>query len=458
MTTPRLALAVLLALPIAGRSQDPKSPPDPNFLAEIRAPLVNAAIGQTFDRPEYISEQVYGAQVTGSGRSQGAISVTLVPSPNMAVLDLNLRGVTNSRTVGVKGRVQVYTNNLTTFAAVKRVCLTPEGASACPAGAAVDQDTDLACVTTSFKCRPVDCLTRRVAGRVFQRKEEEGEREGAGRIARRLEEGFDKETGEQLAKANESFRREFREPLEKRGIYPDSLAMSTTADAVHVRGRLGATPDLSAPPPVTPDSEVAIRVHESLPNTASTRQFGGKTYDGEKLTKEFDELFGPRGKKDKKSPPKKADTEVEITFAKVNPIETRFRDSKVSITIHGTRFKAEDEEYEAMDITARYVLRKTAAGLEAVREKELVIVPPDYVPGKTKLKSSQIALRRILQRRLDPEVFPERFDLKEITPTGDLAKLGTLVTTQAEAIDGWLVIGLKRSGSPVPAAPIPPTP
>src|SRR6187431_2854264 len=103
MTGPRLAFAALLVLPAVVGSQDPNPPQGPYFLVEARAPIVNAAVGQTFDRPEYISEQVFGAQVTGMGRSQGAISVTLVPSPDKAVMDLTLRGVTNSRTVGVKG-------------------------------------------------------------------------------------------------------------------------------------------------------------------------------------------------------------------------------------------------------------------------------------------------------------------------------------------------------------------
>jgi hypothetical protein len=416
---------------------------EPNLLLDIRRELAEAAAGQDVARPENISDVIRRTHITGTGYTTGKVGLQFVPNGEAAVMDLVLTGSTNSRTVGVNGPVFIHSTNLTTFTARKRLVIDAEGTRESAACATAQQQTQLDCLTTRFGC-VLDPIVRRAALRTYEREKHIDLQIAAEHAARNVAYGFDRDSGPQVADANKSYR-DLRDRLGRKNVFPEEMALSTTSDVLSVRGRLGDTPAPPAPPAVA--AELSLRVHESLLNTGSARLFAGKTYTPEQFQEELSSLLGPLAPKSEPDPKKAKKEEVlEITFAKNGPIETLFRNGTIAVTVRGEKFRADEDEYAAMNITAVYKLLQTPKGIEAVREGDLTIVPPGYEPGKTKLSSSQIALRRILQRRFGRDVFKPKLELQEITPTGDMAKLGTLRTSQASAQGGWLAAGLERAG------------
>src|SRR5207237_2593134 len=124
-------------------------------------------------------------------------------------------------------------------------------------------------------------------------------------------------------------------------------------------------------------------------------------------------------------------------------VTVRFADQGFRVTISGQEFTAGDREYEGMDTTAVYRLEKTAVGLKAVRRGDVQSFPPGFVPGRDRLGVRQQTLRRLLARRFG-KFFPPSMQLGPVKPPGDLAKVGELHTTQADADAGWLVLAWRR--------------
>ena len=109
-------------------------------------------------------------------------------------------------------------------------------------------------------------------------------------------------------------------------------------------------------------------------------------------------------------------------------------------TIRGQRFTSGDRRFRAMNITASYQVERTERGTRLVRKEELEIVPPGFVPGKGRLSASQIALRRLLTKRLGdlfkPEIVTDGLELP-----GEWKRVGKLPLIQMNIDRGWVALG-----------------
>jgi hypothetical protein len=81
-----------------------------------------------------------------------------------------------------------------------------------------------------------------------------------------------------------------------------------------------------------------------------------------------------------------------------------------------------------------------------------VIVPPNFVPGRSRLSSQQITLRTLLERRFgkffEPEIKYEGLELP-----GAWEKAGRLDLKFLRADGGWLAAAWLESGEPVKPKP-----
>ena len=139
-----------------------------------------------------------------------------------------------------------------------------------------------------------------------------------------------------------------------------------------------------------------------------------------------------------------------IVFDRRRPITTIFAQDMFRVTIRGVKYYRGSRAYPAMNVTVTYKLEKAGQTFKAVRQGELAMFPPDFVPGTSKLSGQQIAIRTILQRKLGkalkPELVPQGFTLG-----GRWAAAGKFLPVQISCRDGWLVIGWRRAAPP-PAA------
>ena len=98
-----------------------------------------------------------------------------------------------------------------------------------------------------------------------------------------------------------------------------------------------------------------------------------------------------------------------------------------------------------MDISAAYRIEPAIGTIRLVRDGDVQIYPPGFVPGGgEKLTVAQTSLRRILQKRFG-KVFKEVLDIEPLELQGQLAVAGPLPMEQFVAQkDGWVALGWRK--------------
>ena len=101
-----------------------------------------------------------------------------------------------------------------------------------------------------------------------------------------------------------------------------------------------------------------------------------------------------------------------------------------------------------MNVTADYKAEISGNGSRLVRQGDLQIVPPSFVPGKSRLSSQQITLRTLLEQRFgklfEPEIKSDGLELP-----GQWAKAGRLDLKHLKSSGGWMAMAWIESGEPV---------
>ena len=80
-------------------------------------------------------------------------------------------------------------------------------------------------------------------------------------------------------------------------------------------------------------------------------------------------------------------------------------------------------------------------GIKAVRQGELDIKPPVNRP----LATREVVFKRLLGKRFG-KIFPPEMVSKGVELPGAWAKAGTLIASQAQADDGWLLVTWEEGG------------
>ncbi len=131
-----------------------------------------------------------------------------------------------------------------------------------------------------------------------------------------------------------------------------------------------------------------------------------------------------------------------ITFATRQPISVTFADGGYKIAIHGVRYYKGDDIHPGMNVSAAYKIEKAPGGFKAVRQGDIQVFPPDFVPGK-QIDARRQVIRKLLEKRFakifEPEIVGAGLELP-----GKWKAAGTLQPIQVVAHDGWLVIAWKR--------------
>jgi hypothetical protein len=115
------------------------------------------------------------------------------------------------------------------------------------------------------------------------------------------------------------------------------------------------------------------------------------------------------------------------------------------MTVRGTGYTSGDREFDAMDVWATYRIEPGHPGVRLVRDGDVQIYPPGFVPGGgKKLSVQQTSLRGILQKRFN-KVFKEVVDVEPLKLPGEMEKAGPLPIEQLDARkDGWVAAGWRK--------------
>jgi len=415
----------------------------PNLFLDVDESLLGSAVNRAVDETSAINDTVLGTRVRGSGRTTGLVMLDFVPSLQQAVVDLKLDATNHSNTSGSQGPVTVHTLGTTTVGARKRILIDDQRVTALPVEAHADTDTRTAGIGVNKRFG--QRLIRKVASRKIAEMRPQAEAISAAKARDRLRTQFEQQTGSAISQAARDYQSRFRGPLIERGWYPELLQMSTSDSRLSVTARKALADQIgafTAPPAVDADAVLAARVHETLVNNAAEITLGGRT-----ITQQFVE---EQIKKNNGTLPEALGNDPDqqpwsITFAKRKPVELDAGDDRVKVTVRGSRFTSGEREFPAMDIWAAYRIEPGPAGVRLVRDGDVQIYPPGFVPGGgEKLTMQETSLRRILQKRFN-KVFKEVVDVEPLKLPGELERAGPLPMEQLVARkDGWVAVGWRK--------------
>jgi len=431
-----LVLATLFAAPPVGDTT-------PDVRLAVSRDLVNLLARQPIDRCDAYDETILGTRVRGVVRLTGEVNVELAPSDAGAAFDLVLTGTSNpvGNLVGANGPVVLVTAGESLVAARKRLLVTAEGIATLPALADVVPGTCLKRIDTPFAGR-LDQLVRQRAQATFDRDRDRADAEARALASRKVAARFDESIGQRLACWNKLLGCDFREPLQRAGIDPGRLALSSDPAFLHVVGRVAGGPPVAiALPPELPPAPAAFWVHESVPNDRLTRVLGGRRVTGEQTRDALRQVLGGR-----LPPPPTApeDAAATVTFAEQGPISVAFVEGRVAVTFRFVAFSRGEDVFDnpnfRLAATVKYAVRHEGGTIALEPVGEVAIERPDGKPPSPRqlqvIKEMRPEIERLLGEK--PPALPATFD----PPAALARRVGKVRVERVVARDGWLAVSL----------------
>jgi len=247
----------------------------PNLLVHVSKAIVAGGIDDQVNEDTPVKDVILGTDVVGKGHTTGQVTTSLVPNRDHAVVQIALNGQTKARTVGYHGIVTVFSHGTTSLAGTKTVNLDANAFTGDPASAECCTNNNIDCIDVCAGPLITRMATKRVYASTGEAQAIAGEHAES-----RLEGRMDSRAAAMLDNANHSFNEKFRNPLTRRGAFPQELSFSTTSDWLNVVGLQARANELSAtvsPPNTAANTQLSIRVHESLVDNMNAAVMPGKT-------------------------------------------------------------------------------------------------------------------------------------------------------------------------------------
>ncbi len=413
----------------------------PNLFLKVSAEVIDAGVGEPVDDTMPIRDVILDTNIYGTGHTVGQTHVELFPDTQRGVIDTILLAATQSKQIGYHGPVRIYSRGTTRIGARKRLWIDADGLHSFPAVSNAVTDTTI----TSIRAKRSGGLIEKIAWKQVGKQKAQAQRIAGRHAEQRVNERVDQQADEMLAKANEAFVDKFRRPLLQRKLFPQQLQFSTTKEALQVVA-LQAAPDQlaapSAPPVSTPEADLALQVHESMINNLAARALGGRMLREESLQAVVTDLLGelPERMQTPEDEPPWA-----ITFARRLPVSVRFADDAFTVMIRGRRFYKGEDRHPGMNITVTYKIVEAEQGFKAVRQGGVEVLPPGFDPdGDKQLSTSQVIIRKLLQRRFE-DLFQEELIGQGLELPGKLAQAGKMMPVTLVCRDGWLSVAWKST-------------
>lgn len=418
--------------------------------------LAAAGIEDDINQVQAVNDNILGTSLHGTAQMVGRTTLVFNDNPNAASLSILLGGTAYSNTVGYNGPVTIHTSGATSLAGQKLIEMTDAGMIGYRATASGATNSRINSI--SAKHGFIERIAWKRAGQQKGQAEAIGSQHAAGRVAGQM----DSEAGQMIAEQNARYIEKFRDPLVRRGEFPDELRFSSTSDRAEVRVLQASSGLLAAPtlpPAQAADFDAAVRVHES-----TVTNFGQGILSGYELTDlRLEKLIKDDMKADLPEelrvtlPDGKLDQDKEpwaIVFAKELPVRAKFSGGGVWMAIRADGFKRGDGYKPALteliEISANYLIEKTEKGATLKRVGDVQVRFPSRAnPEQITLRDSPIVT---FIRRKFRSMFKEEFIGEGIALKGRWEKAGKLQLQDIQSDKAWLAAGW-RLPAQVPAPP-----
>ncbi|MBN1854891.1 MAG: hypothetical protein JW829_19310 [Pirellulales bacterium] len=418
----------------------------PNLHVTVATALMDAGAMRSVQRTQYVTDCILGTSISGTATSDGTLHIKTVPCSDRAYVQLALAGTIHSNTVGENGPVCIYSTGETMFGLSKDLFFTDQGPQTRLAIASAQIATDIHCIQTK-RGRIGSRIVERIAWRRAGKQQDLAEAIAAQHAEQQISAQFDRESVPMIAKIKNNYDKKFRLPLLRRNELPKRLDFATNHRSVEItalqanRAQLGAA---IQPPPIREGYDLAVRVHESLPNNVASSFLSEYRLTDEWLKKKVIEWKG-------ELPPELQDENEDpwsVTFAEEQPVTVHFADNGFTVTIRGKRFTSGTRRSNRLNITATYQFDRRPAGIVLVRKGAIEVLPPGFDVETGTLSAEDSALRGILIERL-AKLFKPEIPTEGLELPGEMKKLGRLFAGEITSDQGWLAIGWNR-GKKVP--------
>ncbi len=401
-----------------------------NLTAQVSERLAARGVQEPVNRERDVSDCILGTSITGHATMDGQTDLRFDDNVNgQASITLLLTGRVHSVNVGRNRGVTLHSQGTTTVDAEKQFHLSAEGIVAWGAIAR--------CCTSSTItgiCAPSG-LIRHIAQKRAARSKGQAERIASRHAEQQIAQQMDNQAEEMLHKVREAYQGKFRLPLIRRGEFPQEMSLQTAAKTLRVRWRQANPFQLAAPTPAPacePESDLAVRVHESFVVNFSRALIGGFTLTDKRIVKIIEDSSG-------KVPDElKIDGDKEpwsITFSPVQPVSAVFSGNTLRFAIRGRRFRLGDRVIrKRIEMSAVYKLEKTPTGARLTRQGDVSV---EYLGVRGNLGAKNVARRAIMRRKFEA-IFAKQFITDGIKLPGRWEKAGKLHLQRLVSAKGWL--------------------
>ena len=403
----------------------------PNLFVQFSEDMMRTGIETDIEEQSGVRENILGTDIRGRATMKGRLSIDLIPSENNAAIDLLLTGMTYSNNRGYNGPVTILSTGVTSVNARKRVLIEAEGISVLRARAGCRTSSRINGISARSP------LIERIAWKRAGKTKSQVEGIASQRAARRIAAQMDTEVVEVLAPAKELFAEKFRNPLVRRGGFPQQFLLRTTDDRLYIQATQASMDQLGAPdepPALTADHDVAARIHDSLVGNLSQAYLGGVTWTDERIALLAERLTGdipPALEITRDDPP------WSITFANERPLDARFDENRITMFLRARRFTRGDQELrENVEVSAVYEIEKTEGGSRLTRQGDVNV---KFGDAKT-LSVGNVAMKTFVRNKFE-SLFQEKFESEGIALPGRWQMAGKMRLDQLHCGGGWLALG-----------------
>lgn len=454
----------------------------PNVVALVSTTGLERLAKRPVSEVTPVRDVILGAQVRGWANSVGLLSLKTLPADDHIAVELQVAGNIQSRTNSYKKPVRVGSVGSTNFVATKHVQVSDALFRVMPATASARTRTQIRSITKTggkFGKRLIEKIARK---KVYESK---GEAEwiAARHAERKIKTKFDAQVIEAVHQARQNYDSRLHPPLERLGMFPENLQMSSTPTDIHISATLAAENQISTdrlPTGLRTDNDLSLQIHETAANNLLPFMLGGaRLYQDDQSEPPRIEGDVPdwlrKGMSDpevKSQLQRAQQAQVEqaaaapaefrpwsFTFDSEHPVSVNFADQKFTLRLRVAELKTIEEGEESIrrnwDFLVTYRVQQEGNQVLLQREGEVQVLPTGFDPewfGDPRwddtLTAQQVAIRKNLEENINKRAaegggFPEQIEIPPVKlPTRGGAKQD-LVLQQLDCDQGWLTLGYR---------------
>jgi hypothetical protein len=415
-----------------------------NVRVAVAAAFLNRFLPQPSAMVAAVRDTIAGASVEGQSTTYTQLGLVTIPDTQRLRLGIEAHGLVASDTTAFSGPAAVHNSGESRFTVRKLFIFGPNGLSVFPAQAEAENiRNDMISVETKVDRVPlVGKVVQNFARSEAESKQDEARSEVEVKVAARARYQFDGELQPRLAQASSRFNERVLEPLERLGLDPKALSMSTSDDRAVLRFRLAGPEQLAAhtPRPRAPsDSLVSLQLHQSALNNALEQlDLDGRSF---KLPELFEHLAQKLGRSQIDTPDDLPHSVV-VTFAAHDALRVSCDDGQVELRISLAELSERRRHWKNFTVRTSYKPDTTSLETRFVRSGGI------YLEGESIKGKPQFALRSVFSKVLSSK---RPWGLVDPKLAAD-PRVKDLEITQFTSDKGWIGIAYAPRRQPLPIA------